>query len=212
MSGAGGAVLACDVGGTKLAAALIDADGRLVGRGRIVRTPSGPGADAEALFATLLVLARETLADLPPGPAGAGPAVLGVGVGCGGPMSWPAGRVSPLNMPGWRDFPLRERLAERLQLAVRVHNDAVCMALGEHWRGAGRNGGDLLGMVVSTGVGAGIVSGGRLIEGATGNAGHLGHVVVDPAGPPCTCGGRGCLEAVASGPSIAAWAHANGWR
>jgi glucokinase len=104
-------------------------------------------------------------------------------------MEWPAGRVSPLNIPAWRSFPLRERLQARFPaIPVRVHNDAICMAVGEHWRGAGRGRRSMLGMVVSTGVGGGLVLDGRLINGATGNAGHIGHVVVDPGGPFCTCG------------------------
>jgi glucokinase len=105
-------------------------------------------------------------------------------------MRWPDGVVSPLNMPSWRDFPLREALEERYPgVPVAVHNDAVCFALGEHAHGAGRGEPDLLGVVVSTGVGAGVVLGGRVLDGATGSAGHLGHVVVDPDGPECGCGG-----------------------
>jgi glucokinase len=128
-------------------------------------------------------------------------------------MEWPAGRVSPLNIPAWQAFPLRDRLRERFGgLPVRLHNDAICMAAGEHWRGAGRGRTTMLGIVVSTGVGGGLVLDGRLINGATGNAGHIGHVVVDPDGPPCVCGGRGCVEAIARGPALAAWAQAEGWR
>jgi glucokinase len=120
--------------------------------------------------------------------------------------------VSPLNIPAWRDFPLRERLRELADGApVRVHNDAIALALGE-WRwGAGRGHHNVLGMVVSTGVGGGLVLGGRVIDGASGNAGHVGHIVVDPAGPACACGGRGCLEAIASGPRTVARARAAGW-
>jgi glucokinase len=125
-------------------------------------------------------------------------------------MEWPSGVVAPLNIPDWRHgFPLRERLAERFGVPVRLHNDAICVAAAEHWLG-GWGVDDLLGMVVATGVGSGLVLGGRLVDGATGNAGHIGHVVVDPDGPPCSCGGRGCLEAVARGPAIVAWARARG--
>ncbi|MEV0148541.1 MULTISPECIES: ROK family protein [unclassified Nonomuraea] len=149
-----------------------------------------------------------------PGDGPGGWRIEGVGVGCGGPMRWPAGEVSPLNIPGWRGFPLRARLAEQFPgVPVRLHNDAVCLAVAEHWRGAGQGTSDMLGMVVSTGVGGGLVLGGRLVDGGTGNAGHVGHVVVEPGnGPPCGCGGRGCLEAVARGPALTAWALARGWR
>jgi glucokinase len=85
------------------------------------------------------------------------------------------------------------------------------MALGEHWRGAGRGARFLLGMVVSTGVGGGLVLDGVPYVGRTGNAGHVGHVVVEPDGRPCPCGGRGCVETVASGPSMVRWARDNGW-
>jgi glucokinase len=120
--------------------------------------------------------------------------------------------VSTLNIPAWREFPLRDRLHELFpDVPVRVHNDAVAFAAGEHWRGAGAGVADLLGMVVSTGVGGGLILDGRVRDGPTGNAGHVGHVVVDPTGPDCTCGGRGCLEAIARGPATVAWARARGF-
>jgi glucokinase len=125
------------------------------------------------------------------------------GVGCGGPMESFGRTVSPLNIPGWRQFPLRDRLARSTGLAVTVQNDAKALALGEGWKGAAAASRNFLAMVVSTGVGGGIVLDGALLEGSAGNAGHIGHVVVEPDGSPCPCGGRGCLEAEASGPSIA---------
>ncbi|MFC6878248.1 MULTISPECIES: ROK family protein [Actinomadura] len=199
-------VLAVDIGGTKMAAALVAPGGRVTGYGRI-DTPSDPALDADGLWRTLEALLDKLVAD-----AGA-PALAGVGVGCGGPMTWPAAEVSPLNIPAWRGFPLRARLrAAYPGVPVRVHNDAICVVAGEHWRGAGRGRGNVLGMVVSTGVGGGLVLDGHLIDGASGNAGHIGHVVVDPEGPPCKCGGRGCLEAIARGPGLVAWAQEQGWR
>jgi len=189
-----------------MAAAVAAADGRLTGRTQ-VETPSA--GDAAQLWATLTSLLDRVLAA-----AGVRTGELAaVGCGCGGPMEWPAGRVSPLNIPGWRDFPLADSLKERFGTLVRVHNDAMCMAVGEHWHGAGRGHQNMLGIVVSTGVGGGLILEGRLINGASGNAGHIGHVVVDPDnGPPCVCGGRGCLEAIARGPGLAAWAQSQGWR
>jgi glucokinase len=195
--------LALDIGGTKIAAGIVDPAGRLVAQQRI-ETPRGVGLDAEELFSHLDALVSRVTGDT---------TFAGVGVGVGGPMSGPDGVGSTLNIPAWRGFPLRERLAERFGgLPVRLHNDAVCLAVAEHWRGAGRGKSDMLGMVVSTGVGGGLVLGGRLVDGASGNAGHIGHVVVDPSGPDCHCGGVGCLEAIARGPAIAAWAVANGWQ
>ena len=188
-------VLAIDVGGTKLATGIVDAAGAVAG---YVELPT-PAADAETIFGQLRAAIARSL-DATGVPASR---LEGVGVGCGGPMRYPEGRVSPLNIPGWRDFPLRARLAEALGCPVVVDNDAKAMALGEHWRGAGQGARCLLGMVVSTGVGGGIVVDGRLLHGAQGNAGHIGHVIVAPNGPRCPCGARGCVEAVASGPSIA---------
>ena len=188
-------VLAVDIGGTKLAAALVDPQGAVLRRAQ-VPTP------AESVWEALTRVLDEVADD----------GVAAVGVGCGGPMRWPSGVVSPLNIPDWRDFPLRDHLAQRYPgRPVRVHNDAVCVAVAEHWRGAGRGHDDVLGMVVSTGVGGGLVLGGRVVDGATGNAGHIGHVVVEPDGPGCACGGRGCLEAVARGPALVRWAQERGW-
>jgi glucokinase len=196
--------LAIDIGGTKLAAALVEPGGRLAGYAR-GETPTE--LDSEGLWRTLTALIGKLLADH------GSPALAGVGVGCGGPMTWPAAEVSPLNIPAWDGFPLRARLKDRFPgSAVRVHNDAVCVAAGEHWRGAGRGKDNVLGMVVSTGVGGGLILDGRLVDGASGNAGHVGHIVVDPDGPPCECGGHGCLEAIARGPGLVKWAQARGWR
>jgi glucokinase len=200
------AVLALDVGGTKLAAAVVDDTGRILGRGRV---PSPTGIDPEALYEALLACAAAALrgADVAPGD------LDGIGVAAAGPMVWPSGEVSPLNMPAWRGFPLRKRLVEEFDAErVLIHNDAVGVTVGEHWRGAGSGTANLLGMTVSTGVGGGLILGGRLFHGASGNAGHVGHVVVERDGPVCACGGRGCLEAIASGPNTVRHALDDGWR
>jgi glucokinase len=161
------------------------------------------GADADGVFDALTTLLDEVTSGLDP---------TAVGVGCGGPMTWPDGDVSPLNISAWRGFPLRARLAEHFPgVPVVVHNDAVAMALGEQRFGAGRGARSFLGVVVSTGVGGGVVIDGRVVSGPSGNAGHIGHVVVDPDGPACACGGVGCLEAIARGPAAVAWAVEQGW-
>lgn len=187
-------ILALDVGGTKLAAGAVRADGTVVAA-RTVATPAV--TDPETLWRTVAGLLESV-----PGP------FVGVGVGCGGPMSADREQVSPLNIPAWRDFPLRARLAEWSALPVEVDNDAKAMALGEWWRGALAGRSSVLGMVVSTGVGGGLLLDGRLVDGATGNAGHVGHVVVDPKGAMCACGARGCLEAQIRGPALEAQAGA----
>jgi glucokinase len=199
--------LAVDIGGTKLAAGLVEPAGRVLTWAQV---PTPTGLAAEQLWRTLDALITDVLDRANVTPA----ELVGCGCGCGGPMEWPSGVVSPLNIPSWRRFPLRRRLTERLGgVTVRVHNDAICMVAAEHWRGAGRGHDNVLGMVVSTGVGGGLVLDGQLIRGASGNAGHIGHVVVDPeTGPLCVCGGRGCAEAIARGPALVTWAQAEGWR
>jgi glucokinase len=225
-------VLVIDIGGTKLTAAIAGPGGGLTARQQV---PTPRAADAEQLWQALAALTGRVLgaagigaaaatggAAGPGSVAGTGGAarpggaagLAGVGVGCGGPMDWRTGLVSPLHIPAWRGFPLRARLQDQFPgIPVRLHNDAICVAAGEHWRGAGQGAGNVLGMTVSTGVGGGLILDGRVVEGGSGNAGHIGHVVVDPAdGPPCRCGGRGCLEAIARGPALADWARSQGWR
>jgi glucokinase len=199
--------LAVDIGGTKLAAGVVEPAGRVLTWAHV---PTPVELDAEQLWRTLDALISQVLERADVTPDG----LVGCGCGCGGPMEWPAGLVSPLNIPAWRRFPLRSRLSERLgSIPVRVHNDAICHVAGEHWRGAGRGRKNVLGVVVSTGVGGGLVLDDRLVEGASGNAGHVGHVVVEPdTGPECTCGGHGCTEAIARGPALVQWAQAEGWR
>jgi len=183
-------VLALDIGGTKMAAGLVDADGRIRERDQTT-TPSGAGP--EELFVALRALVVPLLSK---GNKAA------CGVGCGGPMSPGGETVSPLNIAGWRGFPLRARLAALTGVPTFVDNDAKALALGEGWLGAARGESSFIGMVVSTGVGGGIVLDGRLLHGAAGNAGHIGHVIVEPGGALCGCGARGCLEAEASGTAI----------
>lgn len=184
--------LAVDVGGTKVAVGLVSADGAVL---RAEQAPTAAQGDGDALFADLAGLVERVVADAPVPP-------LACGVGCGGPMAPGGDAVSPLNIPAWRDFPLRSRLADATGLPTWVDNDAKALALGEGWVGAAVGVDDYLAMVVSTGVGGGIVLDGRLLDGREGNAGHIGHVIVEPDGAECGCGARGCLEAEASGTAL----------
>lgn len=185
-------MLAVDIGGTKMAVAVVSADGSVLWKTRL---PTPPGGDSDTVWATVASLLGAVPRHFTP---------VACGVGSGGPMS-PAGElVSPLNIPGWRGFPLRSRIADLTGLRTWVDNDAKALALAESWVGTAAGRRDFIAMVVSTGVGGGVVLDGRLLDGATGNAGHIGHVVVEPEGRPCECGGRGCLEAEASGTAIAA--------
>jgi glucokinase len=192
--------LALDIGGTKIAAGLVDVDGTLVHSAKLP-TPDG---DAEAVWTVVDTLLTEALAE-------ADGRVRGVGISSAGPIDLPGGTVSPINIIEWQHFPIVERVSALVGAPVRLGGDGLCMALGERWRGAGRGAQFLLGMVVSTGVGGGLVLDGAPYDGRTGNAGHVGHVVVDPDGGPCTCGGHGCVETIAAGPRMAQWARENGW-
>ena len=192
--------LAIDIGGTKIAAGLVDDDGTLVHQAK-QPTPDG---NAEAIWAVIESLVAEALQT-------AGGAVRGVGIASAGPIDLPTGTVSPINIVEWEHFPIVDRVAAIVDAPVRLGGDGLCMAMGERWRGAGRDALFLLGMVVSTGVGGGLVLDGAPYDGRTGNAGHVGHVVVDPDGRPCTCGGRGCVETIAAGPRMTQWAREQGW-
>lgn len=186
--------LAVDVGGTKIAVGLVDSAGELLAR---AEAPTGEADDAEALAGSMLGLVDSVL-------AGADRAPVVCGVGCGGPMTPGGELVSPLNIAAWRGFPLRARLADATGLPAFVDNDAKALALGEGWVGGAAGHRNFVALVVSTGVGGGIVLDGRLLEGAAGNAGHIGHVIVEPDGRRCACGASGCLEAEASGTALRA--------
>ncbi len=181
--------LALDIGATKVAAGLVDPGGAVLARDRLT---IGDGSDLLERIGTMVERVRE----------GAGPSLLGVA--CAGPMSDHGALVSPLNIPAWRDVALRDSLARRLGLEVHVDGDARALALAEGRFGAAHADSSYLSMVVSSGVGGGVVVDGRLIDGASGNAGHVGHLTVVPDGRDCACGSRGCLEAEASGFAIAA--------
>ena len=193
--------LALDIGGTKIAAGIVDANGQLLHQNR---QPTPRDADPDTVWAAAERAIAQVLA--------AGGPVDGVGISSAGPIDQSAGTISPVNIAAWRGFPVVEKAALAVPgVPVRLAGDGLCMALGEHWRGAGQGASFLLGMVVSTGIGGGLVLDGVPYDGRTGNAGHVGHVVVDVDGPACHCGGRGCVEAIASGPNLVAWARTQGW-
>ncbi|MEV7086072.1 ROK family protein [Streptomyces sp. NPDC093085] len=196
-------VAALDIGGTKIAGALVDGDGRILVR---AQRPTPAGEDAESVMRAV----EEVLAEVAASPLWATATALGIG--SAGPVDASAGTVSPVNVPGWRGFPLVERVRTATGgLPVTLVGDGVAITAAEHWQGAARGYDDALCMVVSTGVGGGLVLGGKLHPGPTGNAGHIGHISVDLDGDPCPCGARGCVERIASGPNIARRALEGGW-
>ena len=194
--------LALDIGGTKIAAGVVDADGRML---HSTRQPTPRSDDPDEVWTAAARTLSEAL-------AAAGGAVGGVGISSAGPIDIGDGTISPVNIRAWRRFPVVARTEAAVPgVPVRLAGDGLCMALGEHWRGAGRGAAFMLGMVISTGIGGGLVLDGVPYSGRTGNGGHVGHVVVDADGPRCACGGRGCVEAIASGPHLVAWAREQGW-
>ncbi|MFJ8731317.1 ROK family protein [Streptomyces bauhiniae] len=197
-------VAALDIGGTKIAGALVDGHGRIQARTQRA-TPARQDGE------TVMQAVEQVLGDLAASPLWGRASVIGIG--SAGPVDASAGTVSPVNVPGWRGFPLVERVRVATGgLPVELIGDGVAITAAEHWQGAARGHDNALCMVVSTGVGGGLVLGGRLHPGPTGNAGHIGHISVDLDGEPCPCGARGCVEGLASGPNIARRALADGWR
>lgn len=191
------AILAVDIGGTKFAAGLVTTKGELIDRAMVaIQQDVRPDVHFDALAA--IVEQQLELAERH------GLRVAAVGIGSAGPITVNCETVSPVNIPSWREFPLRERLRELTAKRVYGDLDGKALALAEGWTGAAKGHDSYCVMTVSTGVGGGIVIDGELLDGASGNAGHIGHVIVDPNGRRCGCGARGCLEAEASGLAIEA--------
>ncbi|WP_205814134.1 ROK family protein [Microbacterium sp. K24] len=192
-------VLALDIGGTKLAVAMMTPDGRTHG---FLSEPTDKHRGPDAVIAHLFDMGRRSIAA-----AGLG-APLSVGISCGGPLDAPAGVLThPLHLPGWIDIPIVAMAAEEFGVPAVVENDATAAVLAEHRYGAAQGAGIALYLTLSTGVGGGSIIDGRLHRGAAGNGGEFGHLTVRPGGRDCLCGRRGCLEAYASGTSIAARAQ-----
>ncbi|KRV50417.1 ROK family protein [Wenjunlia vitaminophila] len=194
----GHAVLGLDIGGTKLAAGVVGRNGQVHS---FLVTPTLVRQGVSAVLDRLFALGRRAIEE-----SGVAPERIGaVGIGCGGPLDCSAGvLLGPPHLPGWWEVPV-VRLAEReYGLPTVLENDATAAAAGEHRFGAGRGTRHMIYLTISTGVGGGVVIDGRVYRGAAGNGGELGHVTVERDGRPCrSCGRRGCLEAYASGTSIA---------
>jgi glucokinase len=203
-------VLALDIGGTKIAVALVSSQGTVSAE---TVTATIGSTDAEQVFAPAGKAIADTLASYDPG---TGP--LRVGIGSAGPIHSPTGTISPVNIGAWRDFPIRDRVASVVQETIGepaaklgLAGDGHCFALGEHWLGAARDVESMVGLVLSTGVGGGAVLHNRLFAGSTGNAVHLGHISVNAWGAECVCGCHGCVEMYARGPAMVKAAQQRGW-
>lgn len=191
-------VLGLDIGGTKIAAGVVDGTGVHAFRLEPTHAARGPEEGLERLFA----LGRSAI-------EASGLEIDAVGIGCGGPLDDEQGiLVSPPHLPGWEGLELAARAEEAFGRPAVLENDATAAAAGEHRFGAGVGTRNLVYLTVSTGVGGGAVVDGRLLRGSRGNGAELGHVTVVCDGRPCPgCGRSGCLEAYVSGTSIAARAR-----
>jgi len=188
---------ALDLGGTKVRALVADLEGNVYGED--IR----PSRAEEGLEPVLAAMEASLRAALKPAGRELGD-LQGVGIASPGAVDVRRGVVPGApQLPGWHEVPLVQVMSERLGARVWLENDASAAALGEHAFGAGWGSRHMLYLTVSTGVGGGIIIDGRLYNGTSGAAGELGHVIIDVDGPPCGCGGRGCLEALASGTAIA---------
>lgn len=189
--------LALDIGATKFAAGTVDSNGAVQDARRIAAPASGVW---EACRELLLA-------------AAAGQEVTAVGIGSAGPVDVRTGITGPINIPEWAaGFDIVTAVGELFpQAVIRFAIDGVCLALAEQRWGVAQGVPNVLALTVSSGIGGGFLADGRVVMGRTGNAGHLGHIIVPGNEEPCACGGFGCVEAVASGPSSVRWAREQGW-
>lgn len=200
-----GVVLAVDLGGTKVEAALVAPGGRIIGESAS-RRATGAEQERDDIAAAIVGVVEHALQAVPNGFV-----VRAVGIGSAGPVNRSTGSISPVNLPSLHEFPIRDLIAAHVpSVPVRLALDGTCIALAEHRLGAAAGARNSLSMVISTGIGGGFVIDGRVVHGATGNAGHIGQMRIDR--------GRGAdphdgtLESIASGTRTVAWARAQGWR
>ena len=186
---------AVDIGGTKIAVGIVDNDGKVLSRMQSPTDPDNYAAGIDLIASMLRETARQ-----------AGVELSGIGIGSTGPVDPIRGEFGDVDfLPGWRGKSPVKDLAETFTLRVALENDGDAAALAEAGWGAGRNRKRLIYITVGTGIGGGIILDGQLYRGVDGAHPEVGHQVLDPAGPACSCGFRGCWESLAAGPAMAAW-------
>lgn len=184
-------IMAVDLGGTQVRAALCDAAGKILDR---VAQPANAGEGIEAVFARTVDCIRQVARQA---------RVRGIGLGAPGPLDpWRGVILEAPNLPGIDNFPIKARLEKEFGVPAFVDNDANLAALGEHRYGAGQGVSHMIYITISTGIGGGIIADNQLFLGARGFAGEVGHQTLDAYGPRCNCGNVGCLEVMAAGPGI----------
>lgn len=194
-------IIGVDLGGTKIVVGAMPEDGsrEIATRTDLTRAERGAETVVDRIVAMIAQVISDVIAE-----HGARPQdFLGVGIGAPGPLDRERGIVVVAPNLGWRDFPLRDAIAERIRLPAALDNDANCATFGEWWRGAAQGARHVVGITIGTGIGGGVVIDGKLYHGASDVAGEIGHTTIDSTGRYCRCGNYGCLEAYASGPAIA---------
>lgn len=194
-------IIGVDLGGTKISAGALSADGTHASGMRSIATQ--PELGAEGVVDRIIGLIEGVILDTINETGATRKDFLGIGVGAPGPLDREKGLVIVAPNLGWRDFPLRDRIVTRLGLPATLDNDANCATVGEWWLGAARGGRNVVGMTIGTGIGGGLILNGELYHGSSDVAGEIGHTTIDVNGRHCKCGNYGCLEAYASGPAIA---------
>ncbi len=198
---AGRYIVGVDLGGTNIVVGAMTADGAEQHAMHSIPTRADLGADA--VVERIVQLCERVIAETRAATGAGRDAFLGVGIGSPGPLDRERGVVIVTPNLGWRDFPLRDRVADGVRLPATLDNDANCATLGEWWIGAARGARHVIGLTIGTGIGGGLILDGRLYHGVSDVAGELGHTTIDSTGRRCGCGNYGCLEAYASGPAIA---------
>jgi glucokinase len=194
-------IIGVDLGGTNIVVGALSADGRQHHAMRSIPTSAESGA--EGVADRIVGLIEEVIREASTETGARREDFLGVGIGAPGPLDREKGIVIVAPNLGWRNFPLRDRIGERLHLPATLDNDANCATVGEWWQGAAQGGTNVIGMTIGTGIGGGLIINGTLFHGASDVAGEIGHTTIDLNGRHCKCGNYGCLEAYASGPAIA---------
>jgi glucokinase len=194
-------IVGVDLGGTNIVVGLLPIEGGDVLGLRVLPTESQRGP--KFVVDRMIDMVEQAIAEVLRERGGTRDQVAGVGIGSPGPLDRKAGMV--INTPnlGWRNFPLRDLIANAVNLPATLDNDANCATYGEWWLGAGRGVDTLVGLTLGTGIGGGIVLDGQIYHGCSDVAGEIGHMTIDSTGRRCKCGNYGCLEAYASGPAIA---------
>lgn len=194
-------IIGVDLGGTNIVVGALSEDGSREYAMRSEPTRADQGADA--VVDRMVRMIDTVIAETSAAGGGKREACLGVGVGAPGPLDRENGIVLTTPNLGWTNFPLRQVIGDRAGLQATLDNDANCATIGEWWLGAARGAKNVVGMTIGTGIGGGLILDGRLYHGSSDVAGEIGHTTIDVTGRRCKCGNYGCLEAYASGPSIA---------